>query len=454
MHGWPKNANGTTNWDVVFDDPNNGLIPLIKQANTAETLRAVAGLVIEQLFTRRQDDAYRTAYGGVLDTLIPLDGIEEGKSFQGVKAEVAALMATIRDERKRKAAEYIAKKQAEEAAEAAEQERQAAADVELGQDRRDEPSDALELPEESEEDDLEPIDETDAAVVARLFSEAFLRYYQDRFKAFRAGFTDEVFQGAKAPYILSIDFEEHFLRLLNLHFLPELINRCHGLMHRATETSPDKREAFFADSFTNKRSRQELWSRWQLLWDDVLETQDIPPRPEDDGNKNGLLGSLSKLAQKNQKKSPGWRKEELTLPEWKEKAKEIKENNRKVKVVRAALLEEGETYDPPEEVDLQLLKELFGRSPEAITKQKRAIRQIFEQGGNYAQGFDSYMRKTRSIDPSLLSVCYERPDIFFGPKAQLYNAMSGYDDSAKSSLFRLTWRYHGARAEAERKKAI
>lgn len=97
------------------------------------------------------------------------------------------------------------------------------------------------------------------------------------------------------------------------------------------------------------------------------------------------------------------------------------------------------------------LKELFGRSPEAIANQRKAIRQIFEQGGNFAQAFDAYMRKTRAIDASLLATCYERPDIFFGKNAQLYTVMSGYDDSSRDKIFRLTWRYHGERAKRERR---
>ena len=447
MNGWPKNADGTTDWDAVFDAPENGLIPLIKQASTLDALRTIAGLVIDRLFTRKKDGPYRSAYSAALDTLLPLDGLEEGKDFDTALSEVVALFATIREERKRKAAEYIARKKAEEEAE----ESNATDD-----ERRDEPTghpDVVEFPDgdpvtEHEPEEPEQVSETDAVVVGRLFAEAFMRYYQVRLRAFRAGFDSSVFKGGKAPFILSEEFEGKFLKILNQHFLPLLIERNYGLMHRATETAPDKREAFFENVFTNKKQRQELWSRWQLVWDDVLMERNIPPKPEGKEEKGGLLGSLGKLAQQKQ---PSWKKNELTLPEWKEQVKEIKAHNRKLEKLWAELTEEGETYDPPEKPDMATLKELFGRSPEAIGNQRKAIRQIFEQGGNFAQAFDAYMRKTRAIDASLLATCYERPDIFFGKNAQLYTVMSGYDDSTRDKIFRLTWRYHGERAKRERR---
>jgi len=442
MNGWPKNADGTTDWDTVFDDPSNGLIPLVKKATTLDALRAIAGLVIEQLFTRKADGAYRSAYSSALDSIIPFDGLAEDKDFDAVSAEVAALLATIRDERKRKAAEYLRKKAEEEA--------------KSEEERRDEPTEhPVEVPEpepapEPAPQVEEPVIEPDSVIAARMFAEAFVRYYQARLRAYQAGFAPNTFKGIKAPYILSNVFESHFMKVLNLHFLPTLIERCHGLMHRATETEAEKREAFFQDAFTNKKSRQEIWARWQMVWDDVLETKDIPPKPENDKEeKGGLLGSLTKITKK---KSPSWQQDEMTLSEWKTLAKEIKADNRKAELAWSTLTEENESYDPPEEEDKVILKELFGRSPEAITKQRTAIRQIFEQGGSFAQGFDNYMRKTRSVDASMLALCYERPDLFFGKKAQLFSVMSGYDDSAKNTLFRLTWRYHGKRAEDERKK--
>ena len=110
---WPKNADGTTNWDEVFEAPAQGLIPLIDLAQTLDTLRSVSSLVIEKLFTRGRDAQHRRAYAIVLDGLLPLDGLEEGKDFNGVKAEVIALMRHIKEERKKKAAEFLAKLEAE-----------------------------------------------------------------------------------------------------------------------------------------------------------------------------------------------------------------------------------------------------------------------------------------------------------------------------------------------------
>jgi len=53
---WPKTPDGTTDWEVVFEDPQTGFIQLIAQSPSAETLRLTTTVVIDKLFTRRGNE--------------------------------------------------------------------------------------------------------------------------------------------------------------------------------------------------------------------------------------------------------------------------------------------------------------------------------------------------------------------------------------------------------------
>ena len=57
---FPQTPDGVTDWEKVFEDPDQGLVSVIRTAQTADNLRACMMIVIRQLFTR-DDDALQVA---------------------------------------------------------------------------------------------------------------------------------------------------------------------------------------------------------------------------------------------------------------------------------------------------------------------------------------------------------------------------------------------------------
>ncbi len=49
---WPKTKAGTIDWEVVFENSETGLIPLISGAGSASALRDSALAVVKLLYTR------------------------------------------------------------------------------------------------------------------------------------------------------------------------------------------------------------------------------------------------------------------------------------------------------------------------------------------------------------------------------------------------------------------
>lgn len=67
---WPHKDDGTIDWDVVFDDPDIGLVPYVERAQSLEALGLCAHIIVHSLFIREQDAAHRDAFNHMIDELI------------------------------------------------------------------------------------------------------------------------------------------------------------------------------------------------------------------------------------------------------------------------------------------------------------------------------------------------------------------------------------------------
>lgn len=104
---WPKTPDGTTDWEYVFEDASSGFIPLIAQVQSPEALQMGATVILEKLFTRKNDEDERTRLIGELNAII-----KGGGSIDNLMAQVARLMREVKDERIEKARVYLERKQA------------------------------------------------------------------------------------------------------------------------------------------------------------------------------------------------------------------------------------------------------------------------------------------------------------------------------------------------------
>ena len=101
---WPKTAAGTVAWEVVFEDPDNGLLSLIGQAPSPRALRESAILIIEKLYTRKDDPAEVERFTREMSELIPDD--LAANNLTGIINAVTGLLRQIKDFRIKKAAEH------------------------------------------------------------------------------------------------------------------------------------------------------------------------------------------------------------------------------------------------------------------------------------------------------------------------------------------------------------
>lgn len=104
---WPKTPDGTTDWEVVFEDPQTGFIQLIAQSPSAETLRLTTTVVIDTLFTRRGDETEVARLKNQLESIL-----NEPDGIAKQQAGVSGLLRQIKDARIEKARVYIERKRA------------------------------------------------------------------------------------------------------------------------------------------------------------------------------------------------------------------------------------------------------------------------------------------------------------------------------------------------------
>ena len=104
---WPKTPDGTTDWQYVFEDPAAGFIPLIAQAQSADALKMIATVILQKLFSRKNDIDELHLHIAHLGSII-----EAGGAIESMLAQVSGLMREIKDERIEKARVYVERKQA------------------------------------------------------------------------------------------------------------------------------------------------------------------------------------------------------------------------------------------------------------------------------------------------------------------------------------------------------
>ena len=101
---WPKNDDGTVNWESVFTDTKTGFIPTITDAKSIDALESCATVVIDSLFSRDSDEEYRTAYMAALNHIfLSLNGDEH---IETIRARLITMLHSIKENRISRAVEY------------------------------------------------------------------------------------------------------------------------------------------------------------------------------------------------------------------------------------------------------------------------------------------------------------------------------------------------------------
>ena len=102
---WPRTETGTIDWEVIFENPETGLIRLISGAKSACALRDSAMAVIKLLYTRKDDPPEFERLTAELQGLIPNDTPEDAHPC--MVEGVTVILRQIKEDRIRKAEEYV-----------------------------------------------------------------------------------------------------------------------------------------------------------------------------------------------------------------------------------------------------------------------------------------------------------------------------------------------------------
>lgn len=101
---WPKTAFGTVCWELVFENPNNGLVPVALATLTPEELKDTTLQIIAHLFPRDADDVEIAKFTKQFNLLIPDDTPDS--ALPALKDGVALILREIRDFRMERARDY------------------------------------------------------------------------------------------------------------------------------------------------------------------------------------------------------------------------------------------------------------------------------------------------------------------------------------------------------------
>lgn len=105
---WPKTPDGTTDWEVVFEDPSIGFIALINRTQSADMAERTATVIIQKLFTRRNDLDLCKQKIHRIGTIIAAHQDDLAR----IHEDIAVLMREVKNERIELARVFIERKNA------------------------------------------------------------------------------------------------------------------------------------------------------------------------------------------------------------------------------------------------------------------------------------------------------------------------------------------------------
>ncbi len=105
---WPPTIDGTTDWEVLFENDEQGLFAIVSATQTPAQLKQITEDIIRALFSRKRDQPILDKVTAFLEKLIPEDASED--RFPVMQVTVKELLCKIKENRIERAAAYVEKK--------------------------------------------------------------------------------------------------------------------------------------------------------------------------------------------------------------------------------------------------------------------------------------------------------------------------------------------------------
>ena len=380
---WPKTPENQTDWEAVFEHPTAGLIPLVSTATSPKKLHVVTTLLVEQLFLRDSDAAFRAGYLDSLNRIFgPVDPQDSPRPLGDVMPPVVDFLRAIKTERIARAGPLRAEM---------------------------------------------PPPPADEGTVEQIFAAVFCDYLRARFEVLTSGMDKVAWPEGKPPFILSQDFADRFVAWVNYNFFLRLADENRGVLIRAENQAPTAKRAYLEAQMNDQKFRTAFLNIWADIWKDLTQQKRLPQRPEE--TKPGVLAKL--FGKGANRPALGYMSPEA----W----DEATAANKRARRIWAEIVMDTGDYLPPLEDDNRLLMNLPGRTPGSLQKQVAAIAQIVVQGASRA-AFESF-QNGRDIDLALLVASFRHPGSMLGPDGFTLKMLGSYPDSVRRERYPLVSRY-------------
>lgn len=395
---WPRTRDGTIDWEMVFEDPENGLLPAISLAQKPEMLIDCAAIITEALFSRSSDENVRAGYTGKLAS-IAINNSNE--AFEVVLAQIIVFLRSIKDDRIQRATDWVRHKANRSASVVS-----------------------------ADDDGLSEQENTDPE---HLFTEIFCDILDISYRTLWTGVPQQPIDNRKIPFVLAADFALRMQKVVRSEFMPIILPKCRHIVSAAKRIKEDDRENFLRAKMADDNVRRELLDVWKSTWQNVMLEAVTPKKPKIE--KKGVLKSLVKAVQ-----SLSDVEQEDVMEAWREEVEIAQMQQETVRDIWAALTAPSPVFEVPRESDQTVLMNVFTTRPGGIRDQISAIGQIAEQSSRIGQAYDTYS-DGKDLQLPLLSISYQNPDKFLKDEMILRDMLRGMGENDKKLALPLIVRY-------------
>jgi len=105
---WPKTADGTTDWEALFEDKDQGFMAVVSASENLEQLRTRTEAITRLIFNRERDEAKVQKVMTLVNKVAPQGAGEE--RLPTMKAGIRQILGKVKEHRIKKAAAYAKKK--------------------------------------------------------------------------------------------------------------------------------------------------------------------------------------------------------------------------------------------------------------------------------------------------------------------------------------------------------
>ncbi|MBT4888546.1 MAG: hypothetical protein HON65_03215 [Rhodospirillales bacterium] len=468
----PKKKFVSVDWDKVFEHPETGLITVINQAKSTKSLHRCSHIIVETLFNRDGDEERRHAFATVVNDIVDHTSKaskSDAVALAAAKTKIAQVLGSIKQDRQKRA--HMAQKAFErdndnKAVRTKELEIVESKPQKPKTDNTDnqedetswkltsdapenasaqEPEKPIEVTEDTEAGEVEEEEKTlggyKLGTAEAFFIQAISQSILERMAVLRGKSINRSKFPDGIPFILSAEFAEHFGDVISHKILPQLVSGCYVMINRMSVLPKDKWQEYLETVLADRSDRVILWERWQIAWLESTTKTDYPPKPENKSSKpkGAIRKFFEKMAEDDHYDDDD--DGEMTMEEWKEAAKLIKQENLEAKNNWEAICEPSDAYIAPIHDDNRLLLEIFGHDPEIFSNDINELEKLASRESGKSRAFEEIQRGN-NLDLPLLSLCYTSPQtMLLDGDTVLSSFVSGLDKNWRKETLPLTTRY-------------